>query len=218
MLSFYGRRKTRKLKNFDFNDLEKFEFFFNPKNSKILKALILEKKKINLEVGFGSGENLVHQANIKKNEIFIGCDPFLNGVLKLKKQICKLKTKNIYFTDMSFKELLGFIEHIKFRKIFILFPDPWPKKRHLKRRLINLNFVESLLKITRSGSEIIVGTDHKNYLNEILYCFFLQKNFFLSLDYFNNSLFEKYKIKPSKYYQKAKKSKIKSYFLLFRCK
>ena len=218
MLPFYGRRRTRKLKNFDLKELENFEFFFNPKNFKILNTLILAKKKINLEVGFGSGDNLVHQANIKKNEIFIGCEPFLNGVIKLKKQICNLKTKNIYFTDMTFNELLKFIEQIKFRKIFILFPDPWPKKRHLKRRLINLSFVKSLLKITSPGSEIIVGTDHKNYLNVILYCFFLQKNFILSLDYFNNSLLDKYKIKRTKYYQKAEKNKKKSYFLLFRCK
>ena len=102
-----------------------------------------------------------------------------------------------------------------FKKILILFPDPWPKKRHLKRRLINKNFLTLLDQISNQQTDIIISTDNVDYQNQILYLFYLDKNFIPSTEIFGKKLFNYFGLKETKYYQKAKKSKNKSYFFLF---
>ena len=94
---------------------------------------------------------------------------------------------------------------MNFKKIFILFPDPWPKKKHKKRRLINEEFVKNLNKITLKHSEILIATDDEDYSNQILKSFSKQNFFKLLLKTSDNQIFEDYKIYPTKYYRKAKR-------------
>jgi tRNA (guanine-N7-)-methyltransferase len=114
--------------------------------------------------------------------------------------------------------LAKFLKGITFKKIIILFPDPWPKKRHKKRRLINFNFVNFLDLISFEKTKIIVATDHEDYLNQILYEFFKSKFFALSTEVVGYEIGSYFDITPTKYQKKAKKNKKKVYFLLFEKK
>ena len=206
MLPFYGRRLSRKTKRFNLFDLENYEFFFNEINfSDTKKKLVKRFKNFNLEIGFGKGENLIFQSQIKKKDIFLAIDPFISGGLKLKKKIEIFKISNIFFSNVTFSQFLEIVGDVNFKKIFILFPDPWPKKKHKKRRLINEEFVNNLDKITFKCSEILIATDDEDYSNQILKSFSKQNFFKLLLKTSDNQIFEEYKIYPTKYFKKAKR-------------
>ena len=206
MLPFYGRRLSRKTKKFSSLDLENYEFFFNEINfSDIKKKLVKSCQNVNLEIGFGKGENLTFQSQIKKKDIFLAIDPFISGGLKLKKKIEISKISNIFFSNVTFCQFFEILGDVKFKKIFILFPDPWPKKKHKKRRLINEEFVKKLDEITLKYSEILIATDDEDYSNQILNSFSKQSFFKLLLKTSNNQIFKDYKIFPTKYFRKAKR-------------
>jgi len=206
MLPFYGRRLSRKTKRFDSFDLENYKFFFNEINfSDIKKKLVKRRQSVNLEIGFGKGENLIFQSQTKKKDIFLAIDPFISGGLKLKKKIETLKISNIFFSNVTFSQFFNVAGDLNFKKIFILFPDPWPKKRHKKRRLINEEFVKNLDKITLKYSEILVVTDDEDYSNQILKSFSKQNLFKLLLKTSDSQIFQYYKIYPTTYYRKAKR-------------
>ena len=129
MLPFYGRRLSRKTKRFNSFDLENYEFFFNEINfSDIKKKLVKSCQNVNLEIGFGKGENLIFSRKLKKKDIFLAIDPFISGGLKLKKNIEIFKISNIFFSNVTFSQFFEIVGDLNFKKIFILFPDPWPKK------------------------------------------------------------------------------------------
>ena len=98
-----------------------------------------------------------------------------------------MNIKNVILTNLSFLELFEYIKNIYFKKILILFPDPWPKKRHLKRRLINKNFLTLLDQISNQQTDIIISTDNVDYQNQILYLFYLDKKFIPSTEIFGKN-------------------------------
>ena len=102
----YGRKLSRNKKNFDFTALKKSPFFFNKLNFKELRTrLEVSSNLINLEVGFGTGDNVIFQSEERKKEIFLACDPFLSGNIKLLKKIVFRSTSNVYFTNLDFASL-----------------------------------------------------------------------------------------------------------------
>ena len=171
MLNFYGRKHSRKLKNYQIQDIKNFSFFFEKEKIKTLKEIKKNFEKFNLEIGFGFGENLLNQSLKFKNEFFLGCDPYIKGSINLKKKILFFNLNNLFLTNLDFFDLLKQVDFFFFNKITILFPDHWPKKKHKKRRLINEKFVKLLSKISHEKTKIIVSTDHKDYLRQILYEF-----------------------------------------------
>ena len=206
MLPFYGRRLSRKTKRFNSFDLENYEFFFNEINfSDTKKKLVKSCQNVNLEIGFGKGENLIFQSQIKKKDIFFAIDPFISGGLNLKKKIEIFKISNIFFSNVTFSQFFEIVGDVNFKKIFILFPDPWPKKKHKKRRLINEEFVKNLDKITIKHSEILIASDDEDYSNQISKSFSKQNFFKLLLKTSDKQTFQDYKIYPTKYFRKAKR-------------
>ena len=206
MLPFYGRRLSRKTKRFNSFDLENYEFFFNEINfSDTKKKLVKSCQNVNLEIGFGKGENLIFQSQIKKKDIFLAIDPFISGGLNLKKKIEIFKISNIFFSNVTFSQFFEIVGDVNFKKIFILFPDPWPKKKHKKRRLINEEFVKNLDKITLKHSEILIASDDEDYSNQISKSFSKQNFFKLLLKTSDKQTFQDYKIYPTKYFRKAKR-------------
>ena len=206
MLPFYGRRLSRKTKRFNSFDLENYEFFFNEINfSDTKKKLVKSCQNVNLEIGFGKGENLIFQSQIKKKDIFLAIDPFISGGLNLKKKIEIFKISNIFFSNLTFSQFFEIVGDVNFKKIFILFPDPWPKKKHKKRRLINEEFVKNLDKITLKHSEILIASDDEDYSNQISKSFSRQNFFKLVLRTSDKQTFQDYKIYPTKYFRKAKR-------------
>ena len=217
MLPFYGRRQSRKTKRSSLTDLKSYKFFFNDINFRDKKNKLNKLyQNFNLEIGFGRGENLIFQSQIKKNDIFFAIDPFISGGLILKKEIEIFEISNVYFSNVTFSQFLEIIGDFNFKKIFILFPDPWPKKKHKKRRLINEEFVKNLDQITFKNSEIYIATDDDDYSNQISNSFLKQNFFKLLLKSTDNQSLEDYNICPTKYFRKAKKENRSINFFIFK--
>ena len=127
-----------------------------------------------LEIGFGAGEHVRDLARTNPDKIIIGAEPFMNGVASLLSAITDDKTnrvldeyKNIRIWADDVRDFLRDTDS-KFEQIWVLHPDPWPKARHEKRRLLSSEFLNTLSKYLSKNGEIIIGTDHWEYFDWIL--------------------------------------------------
>jgi tRNA (guanine-N7-)-methyltransferase len=116
-----------------------------------------------LEIGFGSGEHLLWQAEQHKGVGLIGCEPFINGVASLLGAIEQRALANIRLHDGDAREVLGWLPEGSISRIFMLFPDPWPKKRQLKRRLLAPETVSDLARVLVPGGEFRFASDDADY-------------------------------------------------------
>jgi len=121
-----------------------------------------------LEIGFGGGEHLAWQAATHPEIGFIGCEPFVNGVGALIAQITDRGLSNVRIHDDDARPLLAALAPASIGRCFILFPDPWPKARHHKRRLIGPSTLDLLARALADDAELRVGTDDPGYLAWIL--------------------------------------------------
>ncbi len=128
-----------------------------------------------LEIGFGNGEHLRELAIRNPNSIIIGAEPFANGVAALLSSITNESDnsvldeyKNIRVFPDDVRLLLKDFENVKFSEIWVLHPDPWPKARHEKRRLLNHEFLNLLSEHIEKTGKIIIGTDHWEYYDWII--------------------------------------------------
>jgi tRNA (guanine-N7-)-methyltransferase len=121
-----------------------------------------------LEIGFGGGEHLVAQAIAHPDVAFVGCEPFLDGVVKVLAQIEERKLGNIRLHDDDARDVLRWLPVNAIDRAFILFPDPWPKTRHRKRRLVSGPTLALLARVMRPGAELRVATDIGDYARTIL--------------------------------------------------
>lgn len=119
-----------------------------------------------LEIGFGSGENLLRMASERAEVGFIGAEPFINGAVKVVTKIVDDGIPNIFVHIGDISDILDQIPDSFIKKCFILFPDPWPKKKQRKRRLVNSIFLLRLLK--KVSGEIIFATDDPDYFAEVV--------------------------------------------------
>ena len=216
MLPFYGRKLSRKNKNFCPETFKSSEFFFDEMHPLLSKKIKKTNSVLNLEIGYGKGDNLIFQSLIRKNEIFLAIDPYLSGGLNLLKGIEINKISNVFFSDLPFSKFFNLVKNISFKNVFILFPDPWPKKKHQKRRLINETFVKNLNKITTSKSEVIIATDDLDYSNKILETFSNIKEFEIVSKRDDNLSFHDNNIYPTKYFSKALNQNRKINFFIFK--
>lgn len=124
-----------------------------------------------LEVGFGGGEHLFHQAARHPEVGFIGCEPFLNGVAKLLAEIDKaaVPPDNIRLFPDDARALLDRLPDSSVGRAFVLFPDPWPKARHHRRRFVAPPQLDALARVMRPGAELRLATDHAGYLRWMLF-------------------------------------------------
>ncbi|MCK5166229.1 MAG: tRNA (guanosine(46)-N7)-methyltransferase TrmB [Rhodospirillaceae bacterium] len=123
-----------------------------------------DKKDIWLEIGFGGGEHLARQAIAHPDIGFIGAEPFINGVAKLVSTINDEGIKNIRIHPDDARFIFPAIADGSLGRVFILFPDPWPKARHIKRRLITAKTLDALARMMRSGAQLVVASDHVEYV------------------------------------------------------
>ena len=127
-----------------------------------------------LEIGFGAGEHVRELALTHPEKTIIGAEPFMNGVASLLSAITDSKTNRILDTYKNIRiwadDVRDFLRstNSKFQQIWILHPDPWPKARHEKRRLLSADFLNTLSKYLSETGEIIIGTDHWEYFDWIL--------------------------------------------------
>ncbi len=116
-----------------------------------------------LEIGFGGGEHLATQAAAHPNIGFLGCEPFVNGVAKLLVQIDRAGLDNIRLHQGDARDLLDALAPGSVGRVFLLFPDPWPKTRHHKRRFVSQETLDQLAQAVRPGGELRIATDIPDY-------------------------------------------------------
>ena len=163
----FGRRHGKKLSARKQLLLETVLPAFLPKNIKNAGNLILE-------IGFGNGEHLRDLALRNSESIIIGAEPFMNGVAALLSSITRESDnqilpeyENIRIWPDDVRKLFS-ESNLLFNEIWVLHPDPWPKARHEKRRLLNADFLSVLGKHLTPNGQIIIGTDHWEYFDWIV--------------------------------------------------
>jgi tRNA (guanine-N7-)-methyltransferase len=118
---------------------------------------------IRLEIGFGGAEHLIAQAQADPRAGFIGCEPFVNGMAKALVAIDDNKLANIRLHHGDAIDLLAWLPAASLTRVDLLYPDPWPKRRHWKRRFVNENNIGALARVLRPGGEFRFATDWANY-------------------------------------------------------
>lgn len=159
----FGRIKSRKLTENKINVLDNILPSYQLKEEEINN--IFNTKNITFfEIGFGYGEHTVHQAKLNPQVNIIACETYINGVLSIISKIEKEKISNIKIFNSDARLLLEKIPDHSIDKIFILFPDPWPKKKQNKRRIINGEFIDLVRKKLKIGGILFFASDISNYV------------------------------------------------------
>jgi tRNA (guanine-N7-)-methyltransferase len=120
--------------------------------------------KVWLEIGFGGGEHLVSLAARSPEVGFIGAEPFVNGIAKLLVAIEDEHLANVRIFDGDGRLLLECLENESIDRLFILYPDPWPKRRHERRRLLNSHTIAEIYRVMKPGGEMHLASDSADYI------------------------------------------------------
>tara|TARA_E500000331_G_C17096195_1_gene643310 strand:+ start:143 stop:769 length:627 start_codon:yes stop_codon:yes gene_type:complete len=121
-----------------------------------------------MEIGFGGGEHIALQAENNPTVGFIGCEPFLNGIASLLRDVKNKNLSNIRILADDARPFLARLPDNSIDRLFILFPDPWRKKRHENRRIIQKNILNQFHRLLKIGGEFRLATDDTLYLRWIL--------------------------------------------------
>jgi tRNA (guanine-N7-)-methyltransferase len=116
-----------------------------------------------LEIGFGGGEHLVAQASAHPGMRFIGVEPFVNGVASCLRHVEEANVSNVRIHNGDARDVMARLPDASLDLCYILFPDPWPKARHHKRRLIQPEFLSELARVLKPGAQVRFATDWANY-------------------------------------------------------
>lgn len=177
----YGRRQGKPIKKASKERLEKYfpTYSITVEEGKVDLSTLFNHAPMQywLEIGFGKGEHLIEQAKANPDVGFIGCEPFLNGVSGLINHLDREGVTNIRFFMDDARLLMDALPDQSFSRAFILFPDPWRKKRHYKRRVVSQGNLNVLSRLLKDGSQLRVGTDHHDYCRWILACFMEHSDF-----------------------------------------
>ena len=121
-----------------------------------------------LEIGFGAGEHLAWQAARHPDVAFLGAEVFVNGIAGLLRQVEAAQLENIRVYQGDGRDLLDVLLEDSVGRVFLLFPDPWPKLRHHKRRIVQPAVLDRLAAVMKDGAELRMATDHNDYLRWML--------------------------------------------------
>ena len=128
------------------------------------ERLFGDERPLHLEIGFGGGEHLAYRADLLPDHGFIGCEPFLNGVATALAHIRDQRLANIRLWRGDALDVVRRVPDASLSFVYLLHPDPWPKARHSKRRMVNDGPVELIASKIKPGGELRVATDHPVYL------------------------------------------------------
>ena len=123
---------------------------------------------VELEIGFGGGEHLAFRAGDNPQTGFIGCEPFVNGVAKLLVEIEERGLTNIRVHDDDARKVLDWLPDASLDRVWLLYPDPWPKRRHRKRRFVAPENLDALARVMKPGAELRFATDIDDYADRSL--------------------------------------------------
>ena len=156
---FFGRRRGKTLRRHHLQLMEELlpklrVDFNNP----------LPVGEVWLEIGFGGGEHLAHQAALFPEINFIGAEPFRNGVAKLLALIEEKSISNIRVHDDDVRYLLERLPPAYLSRIYVLYPDPWPKKRHHERRIVNADTLKQFHALLKPDGAFLFASDIDDYI------------------------------------------------------
>ena len=224
--NFYGRKRGKKLSKLQEHyiltylpkiALDKVSFGENPNRSKLeLTEIFDENYPICLEIGFGGGEHLLSIAKKNKNVGFIGCEPYINGVAMLLPRLFKEDLKNVRIYMGDARMLFEVLPDCSITNLFLLFPDPWPKARHKKRRFISKENLNVLKRVLKLDGLIFIATDVGDYAKHVLETFNQAGNFEWLAESANDWRHPWKDWERTRYYLKAEKSGRETIFLTFR--
>ena len=165
--AFFGRRKGHPLRS---RQAELFESLL-PRLAINLSAAAgdlrslfpLAVDDVQLEIGFGGGEHLLARAQANPRIGFIGAEPFVNGMAKALVAIDQARLANLRLHHADAVALLDWLPPASLGRIDLLYPDPWPKRRHWKRRFVNAENIARLARVLRPGGEFRFASDWANY-------------------------------------------------------
>lgn len=172
--TFYGRRKGRPLRcarTSAVNEtLPKVRFDMPDGDAFLDPACLFEAphQAYWLEIGFGGGEHLAAQMRANPEVAFVGSEVFINGVASLLTQVEEQDLGRLRLFPDDVRPLLSRLKTESFERIFVMFPDPWPKARHHKRRLLQVSLLETLARLLIPGGILHIASDHEDYVREIL--------------------------------------------------
>lgn len=175
--NFYGRRKGHNLRQsqeaYLAEDLERLspgpvDRSANPERRKLDLETLFGGRKVWLEIGFGGGEHLVHQAAENPGVGIIGAEPYINGVAMLLGKIRAAGVDNLRVHPGDVRDLFDVLPDASIARAFLLYPDPWPKTRHHRRRFATPEHLEPLARVMRSGAVFRVATDIPDYVRQTL--------------------------------------------------
>lgn len=132
--------------------------------------ILLDKsnfKKIILEIGFGNGENLINLAKENSQNLYIGSEVYMAGIGQVLGAINANELTNIRLITGDIRLLIDKINESVFDEVLIICPDPWPKLKHHKRRMINSEFLDSIYKVLNPDGHLFMSTDWENYAESI---------------------------------------------------
>lgn len=157
--TFYGRRQGRALRpearRLLNHDLGKYQFTVEDVNPDHLNWL---------EIGFGCGEHLIEQAKHHPDIHFFGAEAFINGVTMAIRHVVSESLCNVRIWPQDVRPLLDALPDHAFDRIFLLFPDPWPKMRHHKRRFVSPTNLARIKRILKPGGAFHIASDHCDYV------------------------------------------------------
>ena len=121
-----------------------------------------------LEVGFGGGEHLVHMARLHPGMRLIGCEPFVNGIAMALGRLRQSPAPNVAIHPGDARDLLDVLPARCLERVFLLYPDPWPKARHHRRRFVTPEHLDPLARACAPGAEFRIATDIPDYVRQAL--------------------------------------------------
>ncbi|ASP20570.1 tRNA (guanine-N(7)-)-methyltransferase [Antarctobacter heliothermus] len=175
--NFYGRirGKTLRPKQEEYlqEDLDKLspgpvDWEENPDRTPLDLRGVFGDAPVWLEIGFGGGEHLVHQAVQNPGVGLIGAEPFINVVAMLLGKIRDAGVQNLRVYPGDVRNLFDVLPDQSVSKAFLLYPDPWPKKKHHRRRFVTAEHLEPLHRVLKPGAEFRVATDIPDYVRQTL--------------------------------------------------
>jgi len=176
--NFYGRRHGKTLrqsqKGYLAEDLDELRPrgiwpSENPERALLdLVEMFGDDRDVWLEVGFGGGEHMVHMAATYPEVGVIGCEPYMNGVAMLLGKIREAGVSNLAVHPGDVRELFDVLPAQSLSKAFLNYPDPWPKKRHHRRRFVTQDHLVPLARALKAGAEFRVATDIPDYMRQTL--------------------------------------------------
>lgn len=175
--NFYGRVHGKTLrasqKTYLAEDLEALRLpgvtvAENPGRQPIDLRAAFGDRPVWLEVGFGGGEHLVHMAGRNPGVGLIGCEPFVNGIAMLLGKIRAAGVENLRIHPGDVRDLFDVLPDACLSKVFLNYPDPWPKARHHRRRFVTPGYLGALARVMAPAAEFRVATDIPDYVRQTL--------------------------------------------------